>query len=160
MSLQFEVAFSTLVDFYGEPKWEENPKVGQSREQIIKIWESELKDYSESQVREACYKLFRFRKAMTFPTISHLKAMLFDEEPNYEPEKKEPNNYSCPEIDLYEECGSHCIFGKFRYAFQKMVEDFKAFNPESDRMTFADGSLVKAMQNNGWWSNKIGEYLK
>ena len=159
MSSQFDVAFSTLVDFYGEPKWEENPKVGQSKEQIIKIWEAELKDYSDSQVREACYKLFRFRKAMTFQTISHLKAMLFDEEPTIEPEKREPKNYSCPEIDLYEECGQPCAFGKFRYAFAKMVQDFKAFNPEADKMAFSNGALAKAMKNNNWWTDKIGEYL-
>lgn len=67
--------------------------------------------------------------------------------------------YSCPEIELYEEMGKPCVFGKFQYAFTKMVQDFKAFNPEADRLLFSDGSLAKAMKNNNWWNEKIGEYL-
>ena len=66
---------------------------------------------------------------------------------------------SCPEIDLWEKMGKPCLFGEFRYAFQKMVQDFKAFNPEADKMTF-DHGLTTAMQNNGWWAGKIGEYIE
>ena len=65
----------------------------------------------------------------------------------------------CPEIDLYEEIKPDCIFGKFRFAFQKMVQDFKAYYPEAEKMTF-DNGLARAMQNNDWWENKITEYLQ
>jgi hypothetical protein len=66
--------------------------------------------------------------------------------------------YSCPGENLWIETGKPCLFGKFRFAFQKMVQDFKAFNPEADRFTFSNG-LAQSMQNNGWWDQKIMEYL-
>lgn len=65
---------------------------------------------------------------------------------------------SCPEIDLYELCGEPCSFGKFRFAFQQMTEDFRAFYPMFDKLNFSTG-LAKAMQNNGWWESKILDYL-
>lgn len=64
----------------------------------------------------------------------------------------------CPELELYEKCGKPCLFGKFRYAFTKMVQDFKVYYPEAEKMTFENG-LAKAMKNNGWWETKITEYL-
>ena len=66
---------------------------------------------------------------------------------------------TCPELELYEKCGNGCLFGKIRFAFQKMVQDFKAYYPEAEKMTF-DNGLANAMQNNGWWENKITEYLQ
>lgn len=66
---------------------------------------------------------------------------------------------TCPEIDLYEEIKPDCVFGKFRFAFTKMVQDFKAYYPEAERLTFSDG-LVQMMKNNYWWENKITEYLQ
>lgn len=79
MSVQFEEAFNRFVDVYGLPAWEEKPKSGQSREEIVRMWEDELKRFTVEQVRSACYRVIRFKKNMSFPTISHLMAQLVDE---------------------------------------------------------------------------------
>ena len=65
---------------------------------------------------------------------------------------------SCPEIELYEKYGNGYLFGKFRYAFTKMVYDFKVYYSEAEKLTFNNG-LAEAMKNNDWWENKITEYL-
>lgn len=80
MSVQFEEAFNRFVDVYGLPAWEEKPKSGQSREEIVRMWETELKPFTVEQVRQACYRVIRFKKNMSFPTISHLMAQLVDEQ--------------------------------------------------------------------------------
>jgi hypothetical protein len=153
----FDIAIKRLTDLYGNPNW---CKDGQDIEEIKKIWESELNGYSEEQIKEACYKLFRFRKTMTFPTISQLMAMLYDEEKEVKKveTKKSSGEARCPEIDLYEIVHPDCKFGEFRFAFQKMVQDFKAYHKEADYLDFSTG-LARAMQNNGWWAEKILEYL-
>lgn len=151
----FEVAFKRLSDLYGEPHWE---REGQDFREIQKIWESELDGYSEEQIKEACYKLFRYRKAMTFPTISHLMTMLYDEEKQTQKSEYKSQKSSCPELDLYDEVKPNCKFGEFRFAFQKMTQDFKAYHKEADCLDFSTG-LARAMQNNGWWAEKILEYL-
>ena len=105
--MKADIAINTFVELYGFPKWE---KDGQSIEEIKKIWEGELKDYSDEQIKIACYKLFRYRKTMTFPTISQLMAMLYDEEkPKYQEEYKQQNTY-CPEIQLYNTIKPFCSF--------------------------------------------------
>lgn len=85
MSMQFDEAFKILSDVYGYPKWEINPKEGQSKDEIIRVWQDELRPYSVGQVKAACYRLIKYRKAMTFPTISHLMSELVDVKP--EPEE-------------------------------------------------------------------------
>ena len=80
MNEQFELAIRIFSDIYGTPKWEDNPKEGQSIDAITQMWCSELKNYTLDQVREACYWLVRKRKTMTFPTISHLMAELVGQE--------------------------------------------------------------------------------
>lgn len=65
----------------------------------------------------------------------------------------------CPELELYKLVKPDCFFGTFQVAFRKMIQDFKFFNPEMDNLTFATG-LADAMQRNGWWETKIGEYLQ
>lgn len=155
--MKFERAFEVLVDLYGMPNWQ---KEGQSMDKIKGIWEEELSGYTDEQIKDACYRLFRYRKTMTFPTISQLMAMLYDEErtqPKEEQHKQE--KCYCPELELYKKVNPSCSFGSFGHAFRKMIDDFKFFNPEMKDLTFATG-LADAMQNNNWWENKIGEYLQ
>lgn len=155
--MKADIAINTFIELYGVPHWE---KEGQSIDEIKKLWEKELNDYSEEQIKTACYKLFRFRKTMTFPTISQLMAMLYDEEKPTEKEEtsKQRGEAVCPELDLYNLVNPSCSFGKFRFAFQQMTEDFRAFYPMFDKLSFSTG-LAKSMQNNGWWESKILDYL-
>lgn len=154
--MKADVAINTFVELYGFPKWE---KDGQSIEEIKRIWEEELKGYSDEQIKIACYKLFRYRKTMTFPTISQLIAMLYDEEKtkDYEEYKIIGKSY-CPELELFKQVNPSCSFGKFSNSFRNMINDFKIYYPEMRDLTFANG-LLESMKNNGWWSNKIREYL-
>lgn len=80
MSMQYEIAFKIFSDVYGYPTWETKTKEGQNAQEIIKIWEEELKKYKPEQVKQACYRVVKYRKAQTFPTISHLMAELCEEE--------------------------------------------------------------------------------
>lgn len=79
MTLQFETAFDFFVDIYGFPSWEDNLKPGQSKEKIIAIWEKELFGYSCQQIKEACMRVVKYKKSMTFPTISLLMTELYNE---------------------------------------------------------------------------------
>ena len=80
MSQQTETAMKVFSDVYGYPAWETKTKDGQNVQEIMKIWEDELKDYTPEQVKQACYRVVKYRKAQTFPTISHLMAELCDQE--------------------------------------------------------------------------------
>ena len=153
----FDVAIKKLSDLYGAPNWK---KEGQDINEIKRIWEAELNGYTENQINEACYKLFRSRKVMSFPTISHLMAMLYDEEKPTErvEEYKQTGEARCPELELYDIMHPDCKFGEFRFAFQKMVQDFRALYPMFDKNDFSTG-LAKAMRNNGFWDTKIIDYL-
>lgn len=82
MSQQYEVAVKILSDIYGYPKWEVNTKDGQNIQEIVKLWEQELGNYSVEQVKDACYRIAKYRKAQTFPTLSHLLAELVEEKKN------------------------------------------------------------------------------
>lgn len=79
MNDQTNVALRILSDIYGYPQWEKNTKDGQNADEIIKIWAEELGNYTIEQVKNACYRVAKFRKSMTFPTISHIMAELVDE---------------------------------------------------------------------------------
>lgn len=150
----FDIAIKRLTDLYGNPNWF---KDGQDIDEIKKVWESELNGYTEEQIKEACYKLFRFRKAMTFPTISQVMSMLYDEEKPKEASIYESKTSRCPELELYELVRPQMFFGKFRAKFMNMYNDFKAYFPECSADSFSD--TIKAMKMNGWWENKITEYL-
>lgn len=80
MSQQTETAMKIFSDVYGYPVWEVKAKEGQNALEIMKIWEDELKKYTPEQVKQACYRVVKYRKAQTFPTISHLMAELCEEE--------------------------------------------------------------------------------
>lgn len=80
MSNQTEVAMKIFSDVYGYPNWEVKAKEGQNALEIMKIWEEELRQYTPEQVKLACYRVVKYRKAQSFPTISHLMAELVDEE--------------------------------------------------------------------------------
>ena len=79
MNEQFRTAMSVLSDIYGYPQWETNTKDGQNADEIAKLWSEELSQYTPEQVKSACYRVIKFRKSMTFPTISHIMAELVDE---------------------------------------------------------------------------------
>lgn len=80
MNKQFETAFAIFRDFYGEPKWNTDPKDGQDPEKIIEKWCEELKGYSVDQIRQACAWITRKRRVMTFPTLDVLLCELSDKE--------------------------------------------------------------------------------
>ena len=80
MNKQFETAYNIFRDFYGEPKWNENPKTGQSPDAIMEKWCEELKGYSVDQIRQACAWITRKRRVMTFPTLDVLLCELSDKE--------------------------------------------------------------------------------
>lgn len=151
----FEIAFECLRDLYGMPNWK---KEGQSIEKIKMLWEEELDGYSGGQIKEACYRLFRYRKTMTFPTISQLMAMLYDEEKPTKIEEYVSQKSYCPELELYNLVNPSCSFGRFVCAFQMMTNEFKGLYPQFSEYTFNNG-LVNVMQKNGWWGNKILEYI-
>lgn len=79
MNEQFKTAMGVLSDIYGYPQWETNTKDGQNADEIAKLWSKELSQYTPEQVKSACYRVIKFRKSMTFPTISHIMAELVDE---------------------------------------------------------------------------------
>ena len=70
--------FEILYDLYGEPVWLNKPKDGQEPEKIIEQWIKELGDYSETQLKQACYNLFKYKKVATFPKLAHILAELSD----------------------------------------------------------------------------------
>jgi len=80
MKEQTETAMKIFTDIYGMPKWEKEEKDGQDYNEIIALWDNELKCYSVDQVRQASYRVVKYRKSMTFPTISHLLSELCDTE--------------------------------------------------------------------------------
>lgn len=72
--------FEILYDLYGEPVWLNKPKDGQEPEKIIEQWIKELGDYSETQLKQACYNLFKYKKVATFPKLAHILAELSDQD--------------------------------------------------------------------------------
>lgn len=157
MSVQFEEAFNRFVDVYGLPVWEEKPKSGQSREEIVRMWENELRGFTVEQVRSACYRVIRFKKNMSFPTISHLMAQLVDEQRSGDNVITSMVRTSCPELEIWEKRGKLEPPGLVREAFVKM---FNAFLVEFPELRTANLSLVcQNMRENGWWDRKIGDFL-
>lgn len=80
MKIQTQTALSIFSDIYGSPKWMTNEKEGQDSQKILEMWDSELSDYSVDQIKKACYTIIKYRRSMTFPTLSHVIAELHDVE--------------------------------------------------------------------------------
>lgn len=79
--------FEILYDLYGEPVWLNKPKDGQEPEKIIEQWIKELGDYSETQLKQACYNLFKYKKVATFPKLAHILAELSDQQKENAPKQ-------------------------------------------------------------------------
>lgn len=71
-----KLAIEVLTELYGEPQWMTAPKEGQNMTEIIRKWNVELNGYDEEEIKQACYRLFRFRAAKSFPSLSQLMAEL------------------------------------------------------------------------------------
>lgn len=129
MSKQTEIAMKIFSDVYGYPNWEVKAKEGQNALEIIKIWEDELKDYDPEQVKQACYRVIKYRKAQTFPTISHLMAELCDQEKNLDTKDDVQRclrailNHQPPFDDLVIQRTMWKLY-QFKY---------KGYNPEQDK---------------------------
>ena len=80
MNIQTETAIKIFTDLYGEPIWINNPKENQEPAKIIKLWDEELSGYTVEQVKQACYKVAKRKRSMTFPTINHIMVELAYEE--------------------------------------------------------------------------------
>lgn len=75
------VVIPTLSYFYGKPKWLTDPKEDQDPMEIMRNWATELGGYSEHQLKNACYRVHRFKKSQTFPEIPHVREQLTEEIP-------------------------------------------------------------------------------
>lgn len=75
------VVIPTLSYFYGKPKWLTDPKEDQDPMKIMRNWATELGGYSEHQLKNACYRVHRFKKSQTFPEIPHVREQLTEEIP-------------------------------------------------------------------------------
>ena len=94
--------FEVLYDLYGEPNWLKKPKEGQEPEKIIEQWVKELGDYSEAQLKQACFNLFKYKKVATFPKLAHILAELSDQtkEESQSPTTEQPKAFMCLEVEL------------------------------------------------------------
>lgn len=94
--------FEILYDLYGEPVWLNKPKDGQEPEKIIEQWIKELGDYSETQLKQACYNLFKYKKVATFPKLAHILAELSDQDKEEIKSKtpETPKAFMCLEVEL------------------------------------------------------------
>lgn len=84
MNNQTDTAIKIFTDLYGLPKWLKDEKEGQDSEKMIELWDNELKDYTPEQVKVACYRVAKYKKSNTFPSLSHILAELVDEEKHQE----------------------------------------------------------------------------
>lgn len=80
MNNQTDTAIKIFTDLYGLPKWLKDEKEGQDSEKMIELWDNELKDYTPEQVKVACYRVAKYKKSNTFPSLSHILAELVDED--------------------------------------------------------------------------------
>lgn len=80
MNNQTDIAIKIFTDLYGLPKWLKDEKEGQDSEKMIELWDNELKDYTPEQVKVACYRVAKYKKSNTFPSLSHILAELVDED--------------------------------------------------------------------------------
>lgn len=101
---QCSMAFETLTELYGEPKWLE--KAG-DKDRVFEEWSKALEKYSPEQVKEACLRHFKWAKTSVFPKLAHILAQLVDEEP--EPQDRTPETKSNTFMDELAQYRSRCI---------------------------------------------------
>ena len=95
--------FEVLYDLYGEPNWLKKPKEGQEPEKIIEQWVKELGDYSEAQLKQACFNLFKYKKVASFPKLAHILAELSDQDKEeIKNTPKVPKAFMCLEVKMME----------------------------------------------------------
>ena len=144
--------FEILYDLYGEPTWLRKPKDGQEPEKIIEQWITELGSYSEVQLRQACYNLFKYKKVATFPKLAHLLAELSDQEEESEQVQKQTigaQRYFCIEHELMQrdienKCCVH-LLTDYKYAV-----DYVLFNILRDVMGIEEYKNLEAKYKNDW----------
>lgn len=168
-TLQTKTVLKIFADIYGVPSWQNNPKDGQEVGKIIKLWNETLYGYSLAQVEEAAFHIVRFQKTMRFPTVSHMRAQLFDKSKEAdlkkqisELEKKlsEPRIENDPirkRMRTFYVAGRKVLPGVYEYAAKKVLKDVEQTFPA---LKLADyGTLVKKADELGWLDQgKIIDY--
>lgn len=150
--------FEILYDLYGEPVWLKKPKEGQVPEKILEQWITELGDYSETQLRQACYNLFKYKKVATFPKLAHVLAELCDQPKEGLPSStdKYGSRYICIEQELMQRDiqAKRCkyFFPIYKEAVGRIMNDLlkKAIGQEEFALMEAtyknDGPLLRGKQ--------------
>lgn len=77
---QTQEAIRIFTELYGEAKWMKEEKDGQDANKMLELWDNELKTYTTEQVKIACYRVAKYKKSNTFPSLSHILAELVDED--------------------------------------------------------------------------------
>ena len=159
-NLQTSTALKIFVDFYGFPSWENNPKEGQNRNEIIKLWNETLKGYSEHQIEEAAFNIVRNQRTMKFPTISHMRAQLFDKSKDAEIQQQlaelkrrlaEPRVETDP---IRKRAGSFYVRGRkvlpgfYEDAARRVLNDVRVAYPELRDGGYTE--LVRKADSLGW----------
>lgn len=106
-------AIDVLTELYGQPAWLVNPKDGQNSDVILREWIEELGEYSATDLKRACFALYRYKKCSTFPSLSHLSSMLMDTEKELGKVSSAPVHQAmCIESELFER---DCKLGRAFY---------------------------------------------
>lgn len=123
------VVIPTLSFFYGKPKWLTDPKEDQSPSEIMRNWAKELGGYSEHQLKNACYRVHRFKKSQTFPEIPHIREQLTEEIPedddfwHKQPENEYKNGFNIENWLMEQDGGAELKKLKFlRPDYQALVK--------------------------------------
>lgn len=131
MNIQTETAINIFNDIYGYPKWQRETKDGQSYDEIIKLWDGELKGYTVQQIKTACYHITKYRKNMAYPTLSHLLSELVDEE------KEENKGDEIQRViqELLNHQPPFCELAIQRTLWQIYKYRYNGYDPEKDEET-------------------------
>lgn len=78
---KYNLVTDILTELYGSPKWELEKKEGQSKIKVMNEWDKALSGYADDQLQNACYRIFKFKKSSSYPSLSHLLSELVDEKP-------------------------------------------------------------------------------
>ena len=170
-SLQTKTVLKIFADIYGIPSWQKNPRDGQDVAKIIKLWNDTLHGYSINQVEEAAFLIVRSQKSMRFPTVSHMRAQLFDKSKE-EDVKKQLVELHKKLSEVREETdpirkrmcsfyidGHKVLPGTYEWAAKKVMDDVIHSFPEFRNSNY--GPLVRKAEELGWLdSGKIIDYCK
>ena len=96
-----ENVIDVLSELYGKPQWLINPKDHQDSVVIVNKWVSELGDYAVEDLKMACNNLFRYKKCVTFPTLSHVLSMLSSTAKMLEKQAAKNCKFTCIERDFF-----------------------------------------------------------